>query len=74
MKHRKPQYLAPALVRCPRCHRPQAKRGPDAIYWCENCRCQFDDQPDEGGDYSDRDPSWRLEREEWRQQRRKWTA
>jgi hypothetical protein len=51
-------------VRCPGCQRPQSRRGPDAIYWCNHCRCQFDDTPDEGGDFSDRDPAWRLEREE----------
>jgi hypothetical protein len=30
----------------------------------------FDDSPDEGGDYSDRDPSARLEREERQRQQK----
>jgi ribosomal protein L37AE/L43A len=55
-----------ATVSCPRCSRKQPRRTPDAIYWCENCRCQFDDDPDEGGDYSSRNPAARLEREERR--------
>jgi ribosomal protein L37AE/L43A len=52
------------LVYCPRCGRTQARRGPDSIYWCEHCRGCFDDDPGEGGTYSDRDPSARIERQE----------
>lgn len=51
-------------VACPRCKRKQPYKSPDALYWCDHCRAQFDDSPDEGGDYSDRDPSARLERQE----------
>ena len=60
------------VVRCPGCKRPQPKRGGHSvIYWCEHCRCQFDDAPDEGSDYDDRNPARRLEREErWNQQRK----
>ena len=58
-------------VACPRCGRKQTRRGPDAIYWCEFGCGQFDDDPDEGGDYSHRNPAVRLEREERRQERRK---
>jgi hypothetical protein len=36
----------------------------DSIYWCPKCRCQFDSEPDEGGDYSDHNAAARLEREE----------
>jgi ribosomal protein L37AE/L43A len=63
---------APAeVVRCPKCNRPQPKRGShDTIYWCEHCRCQFDDEPDEGGTYDDRNPARRLEREEWIKEKR----
>ena len=58
-------------VRCPRCKGPQAKRGPHSIYWCEKCRAQFDDDPNEGGDYDDQDPSARLERDELRAEKRR---
>ena len=60
----------PPTVDCPGCGRSQARQGTDTIYWCDVCQCQFDDDPDEGGDYSGRDPSWRLEREERRAVRR----
>lgn len=53
-------------VNCPRCKRRQPARGPDAIYRCDHCQAMFDADPSEGGDYSDRDPSARLEREERR--------
>ena len=56
------------VVRCPRCGRPQPKRGADALYWCTYCRGVFDNDPNEGGDWSDRDPSARLEREERRRE------
>ena len=56
-------------VACPRCNRMQKARTHDSIYWCSHCQCQFDNDPDEGGDFSSRDPSWRLEREERRQQK-----
>ena len=55
-------------VRCPRCNRRQKRQGPDTLYWCEVCRCQFDDDPDEGGDYCT-DPTRRIVREEGRRQR-----
>lgn len=61
----------PPQVACPKCQRKQAKRSADAIYYCENCRAQFDDSPDEGGTYSDRNPAARLEREERQQQQRR---
>ena len=51
-------------VRCPKCDGlVEAGEGQDT-FWCIRCRAMFDDQPDEGGDYSDRDPSARMEREE----------
>lgn len=59
-------------VSCPRCKRQQPKRGGhDTIYWCEWCRIQFDDEPLEGGDYHNRNPAWRLEREEAKKRRSK---
>lgn len=56
-------------VRCPGCGGTQPKRTADAIYWCPTCRCQFDDDPDEGGTYSDRNPAARLLREERQRER-----
>lgn len=53
-------------VACPRCGRQQPFRTADALYWCDVCQGQFDSTPDEGGNYSDRDPSARLERQERR--------
>lgn len=55
---------AQPTVACPKCRGRQPERGPDAIYYCDDCRCQFDSDPDEGGDYSDRDHSLRLQRAE----------
>ena len=58
------------FVKCPRCGDRQNWR-PNAIYYCPRCRGQFDDAPDEGGDYST-DPSRRLEqREELAKRKRK---
>ena len=64
---KKPAYSGPT-VQCPKCRRKQPKRGGhDTLYWCTHCRCQLDDDPFEGGDYDDRDPSRRLERIERQQ-------
>lgn len=57
-------------VGCPKCDGRQPFRGTDAIYFCDRCRMQFD-LTDDGGDYSDRDPSARLERAEREQERRR---
>lgn len=70
VKRTVPSQVPTTHVKCPRCGTAQKKRQPDAIYYCERCRGQFDDDPDEGGDWSDRDPSWRLERQERRGRRR----
>lgn len=39
-------------------------------FHCDRCAGLFDRQPDEGGDYSDRNPAARLERQERKPQRR----
>lgn len=57
-------------VRCPACQRPQQAQRPNTIYFCRNCNCQFDDDPDEGGDYLDSNPAARLERTEHPQRRK----
>jgi ribosomal protein L37AE/L43A len=58
--------------RCPRCGTPNhvvvgSGKYPDRIHYCEKCRGMFDDSdPNEGGDYSDRNPAARMERDERR--------
>jgi hypothetical protein len=41
------------------------------LYHCRGCGAIFDDEPDEGGDWSDGNPAARLEREERRRERRR---
>lgn len=57
---------------CPMCgtNRQVNEHGRDEFF-CGKCRGLFDSNPDEGGTYSDRNPSVRLEREERAQQRRR---
>jgi len=38
---------------------------------CGRCGTMFDNSPDEGGDYSDRNPAARIEREERQQDQRR---
>lgn len=66
-KHKKPTG---PTVSCPGCGGKQPERSADAIYWCDKCRCQFDDAPDEGGTHHS-DPSKRLEYQEWQKSRGK---
>ena len=40
-------------------------------FFCSRCKRLFDNEPDEGGDWSDRNPAVRLEREERQRQRRR---
>ena len=47
---------------CPRCGKATTPHDRD-MWWCEACRALWDNDPDEGGDYSS-DPSRRLERQE----------
>lgn len=59
---------------CPRCgprHRNKVSQIGTKLWLCGHCNMMFDDDPDEGGDFDDRNPARRLEREENRQQRRK---
>lgn len=60
-----------AVVKCPKCGRAQPKTlSADGIYWCNHCKMQHDDDPDEGGTFSSFDPSARIEREERNQARK----
>lgn len=52
---------------CPGCGKTYETH--NGYYWCPICQCEFDDQPDEGGDYDSRNPAARLEREERRKER-----
>ncbi len=58
-------------VRCPKCGRKfEYREGNSVIYHCGHCDIDFDNQPNEGGDYSHRNPAARLEREErWRERK-----
>lgn len=51
---------------CPACGgaKQVAKQG--ELYYCRKCGAFFDDDPDEGGTHSDRNPAARLERQESR--------
>lgn len=56
-------------VKCPKCGRKQDYTGPDALYYCKHCRAYHDDDPDEGGDFSN-NPTRRIERHEEREEAR----
>ena len=57
-------------VRCPKCGIPQTVGQGQTMFYCHRCRLQFDDDPDEGGDWDDRNPAARLERAERRARKR----
>lgn len=57
-------------IRCPRCGRKQPRCPEPHVYYCDRCKMGFDDDPDEGGDYSGRNPAARLERQETLARRR----
>lgn len=58
-------------VYCPSCQTGQFRRGDGTVYHCGKCGGMFDDDPEDGGDYSDRNPAARLEREERRGEARR---
>jgi len=60
------------IPNCPWCgNNGQVYEDGDYRYWCRRCNRFFDEEPDESGDYSDFDPSARLEREEQRKARKR---
>lgn len=61
----------PTHVRCPKCGRKQLYRSQDAIYRCGPCGVMFDNDPSEGGDFSDHNAAARLERADREKERRK---
>jgi ribosomal protein L37AE/L43A len=56
------------LPTCPRCapRKTNIYRKSDGLYVCLECKGMFDDDPEEGGTYSDRNPAARLMGEERR--------
>jgi ribosomal protein L37AE/L43A len=56
----------PPTPQCPHCGKKGRVVRAGAMWRCRTCEGFFDDEPDEGGDYSDRDPTARLERQERR--------
>lgn len=56
-------------MKCPKCHRSKGITRVGVVgdqFWCASCNMGFDSDPEEGGDYHDRDVARRLEREESR--------
>lgn len=58
----------PACIRCGRKSSVVAAGG--GLFKCTKCGALFDDEPDEGGDYSDRNPALRMERADRARERR----
>lgn len=58
---------ASTLPSCPQCQSSKHTRAQaGGTFVCGKCGGQFDNDPNEGGDYSDRDPAARLLRREGR--------
>lgn len=55
---------------CPLCNRVKAVQKVADMYHCTACNKHFDDDPDEGGTYSDHNPAARLEREDRAREKR----
>jgi DNA-directed RNA polymerase subunit RPC12/RpoP len=62
------------LPDCPDCGSNRAVYEEPTGYFCRTCHKAFDDSPDEGGDYSGYDPSWRMMREEEQEERKRQQA
>jgi hypothetical protein len=54
----------PPCIRCG--SRKDVGEAGERRWFCHGCKVLFDEDPDEGGDYSTGDPSRRMEREERR--------
>lgn len=57
-------------MKCPFCRSNRPVISGDRNYYCPDCKKLFDDSPEEGGDYSDRNASARIEREERERERK----
>lgn len=60
----------PPTPPCIRCGRRKAVQRIGELLKCTACGAIFDDDPEEGGDYSARNPAARMERQERRRERR----
>lgn len=52
---------------CPICNKRTSVKAvgcSGTVFFCRDCQAAFDTEPDEGGDFDDRNPAARLEREE----------
>lgn len=57
----------PKKIQCPRCRRVKdVSVYSDGGRYCHACQMEFDGDPDDGGDFDDRNPAARLERQEQR--------
>jgi ribosomal protein L37AE/L43A len=54
-------------MNCPKCKRKTVRQG--EFNFCRSCNAFFDDDPDEGGDFSDRNAAARLERDDRRREK-----
>lgn len=52
------------LPKCPVCGTNAGTVAQGEMFFCRRCNGLFDGDPNEGGDYSDRNPGARLERDE----------
>ncbi len=67
-------YPLPTTMKCPFCNSKRIDvidKPPHGVFRCTDCERLFDDEPDEGGDFSSRDASRRMEREEARAAKRR---
>lgn len=59
-----------SIPKCPVCNTNKGARAQaGGTYVCGKCHGQYDGHPDEGGDFSDRNPAARMQRQETRRQR-----
>jgi len=64
---RRNESITYPILRCPWCKTDKhVQLIGQGMYHCHQCHRTFDADPDEGGDYDNRNPAKRLEREEAR--------
>ena len=68
---KKKQQARKTGPKCIQCGRIKAVQKTADGYHCTHCGTFFDDEPDEGGDYSFHNPAARLERAERNKARRR---
>lgn len=55
---------------CPQCGNKSGIQQIGLTFKCPRCRALYDNDPDEGGTFSDRNPSARLDRQDRERQRK----